>query len=85
MIKLKDLINEATYVQGHYNNKFRPVADRVFEGLIYSIKESPDIRRDTNEAPKAKQAVKDIKKLQAKLYTDLKFAIGPVKDLLNGA
>jgi hypothetical protein len=84
MIKLKDILNEATYVKGKMNNIFRLTGKQLIDGLIGNVVESPSVEDNRIKAQASKKAKAKMLAAYSKFKKDIEKIVKPFDKEITG-
>ena len=84
MIKLKDILNEATYVKGKMDNIFRLTGKQLIDGLIGNVVESPSVEDNRIKAQASKKAKAQILATYLKFKKDIEKIVKPFDGDITG-
>jgi hypothetical protein len=84
MIKLKDILNEATYVKGKMDNIFRLTGKQLIDGLIGNVVESPSVEDNRIKAQASKKAKAKMLAAYSKFKKDIEKIVKPFDKEITG-
>ena len=84
MVKLKELLNEATYVKGKMNNIFKLSGKQLIDGLVGNVVDSPSVEDNRIKTQASKKAKAQMLATYLKFKKDIEKIVKPFDSEITG-